>query len=303
MLDSLTGKHGNYQVVKSLPASIKYVTKEGNYLIFPENLNLAELADGQTQNGKKLKTDSIAMKISPNSDLILLKESSPGFLMMNLQKIQRYQTFLQIKEKKDLMDLPYPTFQTASAMKATPQSILAIQNFILEVIAPFKKGTIARVSPIPRGVNGLFISGPTGIGKSHFIGELSKYFSIYHMPHSEKFYDYYSDNTYDLAVLDEFNGNKTIQFLNDWIDGKPIALAQKGSQTMKRDGLPTIILSNYKLEECFPNVYETKLEVFKTLRRRLIEVILEENTKLDFWFYRNNDKISSPSNILGIFYF
>ena len=73
----------------------------------------------------------------------------------------------------------------------------------------------------------------------------------------------------DLCVLDEFRAQKTVQFLNHFLDGSHMPLRQKGRQTLKTDNLPCIILSNFSLEECYCNSGVDKLE---TLRCRLCEV-------------------------------
>ena len=60
----------------------------------------------------------------------------------------------------------------------------------------------------------LFISGPKNMGKTTLIEQLREYFNIYDIPLNEDFYDFYADNRYDLAVIDEFKGQKPIQWLN-----------------------------------------------------------------------------------------
>ena len=112
----------------------------------------------------------------------------------------------------------------------------------------------------------LYIYGPTCMGKTTLIENLSKYLSIYHIPRDEDFYDYYSDS-YDLCVLDEFRSSKTIQWLNQFLDGSTMTLRQKGSQFIKKKNIPTIIVSNYSLRECYMKVPDEKLE---TLERRLV---------------------------------
>lgn len=88
------------------------------------------------------------------------------------------------------------------------------------------------------------------------------------MPLLEDFYDLYDDDLYDLVCLDEFRGQKTIQFLNLWLQGGlPMSVRKKGSQGLKRKNLPMIICSNFALE----NVYKDANKI-DSLRTRLLEV-------------------------------
>jgi len=97
----------------------------------------------------------------------------------------------------------------------------------------------------------LFISGERNRGKTSLIEYLERSLSVYHIPHTEDFYDAYDDE-YDLAVLDEFKGQKTLQWMNEFLQGSRMTLRKKGSQHLKVKNMPVIILSNYSLGECYP---------------------------------------------------
>lgn len=102
---------------------------------------------------------------------------------------------------------------------------------------------------------------------------------VYILPLHEDFYDFYDDDDYDLAVMDEFRGHKTIQWMNLWCQGGTNNLRKKGSQILKKKQIPTIIISNFSLEECYSKVEDSRLE---TLRRRLEIVHVTELIKLPF---------------------
>lgn len=72
----------------------------------------------------------------------------------------------------------------------------------------------------------------------------------------EDFYDFYDDDQYDLIVLDEFKGQKTIQHMNRWLDGQKMTIRKKGSQGLKTKNLPIIIISNYSPQEVYHKVAE-----------------------------------------------
>ncbi len=115
----------------------------------------------------------------------------------------------------------------------------------------------------------LFLYGPTLMRKTTLIKALEQFFSCFQIPRDEDYYDFYSDSIYDLAYMDEFKGNKTIQWMNTWLDGATFVLRQKGAQIIKSKNIPTIIISNYSLRECYSKVDEMR---FATIDRRLKQV-------------------------------
>jgi len=92
------------------------------------------------------------------------------------------------------------------------------------------------------------------------------------MPTDENFYDFYDDEDYDLIVLDEFKGQKTIQDLNRWLDGQTLTVRKKGTQCMKFRNLPVIIVSNFPPHVVYRNKFERgELEPF-TSRLLVVEI-------------------------------
>lgn len=129
----------------------------------------------------------------------------------------------------------------------------------------------------------LFLSGPPAIGKTTLILQLARFLRIYNIPTDEDFYDDWEDGSYDLAVMDEFKANKTVQWLNRWLDGSMMPLKKKGSQYLKRKNIPTIILSNYTLEECYSNALQKDARFYvalQALQSRLTCIVLQEHFNL-----------------------
>ena len=113
------------------------------------------------------------------------------------------------------------------------------------------------------------------MGKTSLIMMLEQAFklSTYYWPRDEKWWDGYSDNEYDLIVLDEFFTQKTITELNPILSGDPVPLSRRGlSPIVKRQNLPVIILSNYTPEECFTRVAVQQPHKIAPLLDRLIVV-------------------------------
>lgn len=98
---------------------------------------------------------------------------------------------------------------------------------------------------------------------------------------SEDWYDQYTDEDYDMAVIDEYKGQKTLQFLHSWCQEAPMVLKRKGTgPVIKRRHLPTLFLSNFKPETCYMHVYEKCQSDLDPLKRRLLVVEVEKQIEL-----------------------
>lgn len=290
-LDSIAEKHGNYQAVRNPLEALQYVIKEGNYLTSPKHLTIEEIEKTIGVKNTQSKSDQVAGLIQSGTKLIELNTQFPGFFLMNLTKIQNYMNWIQNQEAQALeQKQPFPLPQSLENQTLNQIQIL---TFLMNKVIALQRRMQEKIEYIiPAIENGLFITGPTGIGKSHFVNELSRYFRIYFLPMDEDFYDLYDDNLYDIIVLDEFKHQKKIQFLNTLIDGMPLSLRKKGGQILKKVPIPVIILTNYTLSECFPKVFTGNPNIFQTISRRLIQVnyFNFEDEKLDFYFYKKYDK-------------
>lgn len=254
--DFIGGKHGDYKVARSVSGSVKYVTKDGNYV--------AKGVDVEAYGKKKEKlSDRIAGMLDEGKSLAEIKEEEKGFFMINKRKIEEYAAFIQCenakKNKKEWV---------APKLDGLTDANKQIAEWICKNIRQ------SRTFKAPQ----LFITGKPNLGKTSLIEWLSQFLSVYLMPTTEEFYDHYSDD-YDLVVLDEFKGQKTIQFLNEFLQGSQMSIRKKGSQGNKIKNLPVIILSNYTLEECYPKANaDGRLD---SLRARLD--IVEVDSFIDFY--------------------
>lgn len=257
--DFIAGKHGNYQVCRSRKKSIEYVTKAGKYV--------AKGVDVEKVKKEKV-TDKIAGMLDEGKTLAEVKEEERGFFMINKRKIEEYAAFIECEnQKKSKMDWIPPS--TDGLTDANKQ--------IAEWLCKNIRQTRAFKAPQ------LFITGKPNLGKTSLVEWLKKFLSVYLMPMTEEFYDHYGDD-YDLVVLDEFKGQKTIQFLNEFLQGSTMSIRKKGSQGLKKKNLPVIILSNYTLEECYRKANEDgRLD---SLRARL--EIVEVDSFIDFYKNRTD---------------
>jgi len=109
------------------------------------------------------------------------------------------------------------------------------------------------------------------------------YCRTYLIPLTEDWYDHYEDELYDLCVLDEFKGHKTIQFLNLWCQGSACMVKRKGiTAYTKRRHIPTIIVSNFCIEVCYKKALEDNSDCLDSLKRRLEIIRLEEPININW---------------------
>ena len=234
--DQLTGKHGNYQSARSLVKVLKYVVKDDNYsstgIDVEEYLELAK-------NKKSTKSAIIARRIHKEKiEVKELVDEYPGFVMMNLSKIVAFKQFISTTNQSEKK--PWFGVDDVAVQCGEDLAIAEWLNKNIKQDRQFKQ---------PQ----LYIYGMPNTGKTSLINQLEEYLRIYYLP-VESFYDSYMDDEYDLIVIDEFRGQKTITFLNKLLQGSPMPMPKKGSQYQKNANLPVIILSNYAPDCAYKNI-------------------------------------------------
>ena len=115
------------------------------------------------------------------------------------------------------------------------------------------------------------------MGKTSLILELQKSIEVIWWMKYEDFDDMYKDNVYDVAVVDEFKGQRRLQYMNELLQGGPMTLRQKGTQYTKRQNIPFIILSNFSIGDCYPNLTPT---AWQTLAARVTVIELKQFIKI-----------------------
>ncbi len=63
--------------------------------------------------------------------------------------------------------------------------------------------------------------------------------------------DEYDDRDYDLVVFDEYKGQKTITWMNTFVQGGPIKVYRRYNSYNKTKNIPVIVLSNYTIQQCY----------------------------------------------------
>lgn len=261
-LDDIAGQHGDYRAMKNQRKCLEYITKCGNYQEFGINTKTFLTAQANKQSGK---LTLVATMVSEGKSLRDVDLVYPGIVLQHKKKIEEYLTWKQVEAQRQSLQ-PWKGLDMEAM---TDPVCLAIGRWLDTNI---KK-------PRDHKQKQLYIWGPVNVGKTYMVMQLIKYLSTYVIPASEDFYDFYEDKMYDLAVLDEFKANKTVQWLNQWLEGSMMNLRKKGAQYLKVQNIPTIILSNYRISEVYTKVSADKL---LTLEARLD--VIEVTQRLDLKF-------------------
>lgn len=267
-LDVIGGKHGNYQTVRNLRDCVIYVTKDNDY-IEDGDMNVKKCIDRKglgirVNNGpRKTVGSEVAEMIVSGKSYKDVVDVYPSYAMQNKRKIEEFEAY--IKRNKVEVESFHHIEYRGKDMNTT--RIVEWMTSNLGKTREFKQGQI-------------WISGPPDSLKTSLANYIGKFQRIYWLPLDEGFYDDYEDDAYDLIVIDEFRGQKTIQWLNLLLQGGVMCIRKKGSQYMKKKNVPVMILSNYTPEEAYRKAAETGR--VDTLKARLDPiVVLYEAIDLD----------------------
>lgn len=255
--DFICQKHGDYKVSRSLKGTVNYVVKDGNYV--SHGIDITKF---QSKNiGNK-----IAQIIEKGESLMSIKNENPGYFLLHKRKIEDYQSWFVKKTYRPPL----------------PWNLINLEALIgpdLKIAKWLNKNLFLERQ---YGTKDLFVHGPTMLGKTTLINSLRKRCRTYTIP-SEDFYCNYDDEDYDLAIYDEFKGQKPIQWFNEWCQAGEMHLKKKGvTGYLKKKHIPTMIVSNFALHECYSKAYSENARCLDPLIRRLKIVELRVPIKIVF---------------------
>jgi len=282
--DTLVDKHGNYARMKSDFGTVRYLKKEDNNpLVHGEVPTLG--SSSKSAGDKKGVTNDIVDMMQRGLSLQEIFNAYPGFYLMHRPKIEgmfhQLQTWQGTKQLRPWKELVY-----TGDCYATKQVV----DWLNENIKKPRKHKQKQ----------LYIYGPPGTHKSTLLTQLSRYLRTYDLP-AEDFYDMYPMPEPELVVMDEFKGQKTIQFLNQFVEGVPMTLRVKGGQKMKKTNPPVIICSNLSLDDVYHKKAMAKSVELNALHTRFIEICLgtdELPIKLDVAaLFADDEAASQPLSV------
>lgn len=257
--------HGNYQAVRDKRACLNYVEKDGHVEFFDTTMAACRAYFGATDvsggAGGRLGLAYNRMLSGEHVSQLLDDDQLCGTVVMYQDRLLKAVSATRLFDSLKKTEIFLEACAVSGGMPA-----LRIANWLNENLLQERQFAQKQ----------LYIHGPTMHGKTTLVNQLDRCLRIYYMPHVE-YYDLYDDSLYDLIVVDEFKAQKTIQFMNAFLDGSVVNLNQKFRGVVKRKNLPVLVLSNWELKGCYTKCDDTKLE---TLDRRFTTVALETPFKL-----------------------
>jgi len=270
--DFVCKKHGDYRPAKSIYAVSNYLRKsDSTPLIFgdiPEpgskqaqdQLSRKKARkDGGNQSESKATTIAKLLLSGSTTNAVMMKD--PGYYLLQKRKIEEFSSLCAIHRLKETLQ-PWPGQLKYEGTCPAVATIIEWLNSNIACRRPFREKQ-------------LFINGPKMCYKTTVVLLLRKYLTVYDIPKGEDFYDLYDDEAWGLAYLDEFKGQKTIQWLNEWLQGGPMNLRQKGKQYLKQKNIATIVTANWTLPQIYANSLAKDPNKIDTLESRFIQVHLE----------------------------
>lgn len=251
--DFIGGKHGNYQSARSIKRVLQYVRKDGDTCSHGE---VPTSEDASVGSGRVAPSTRVAEMLLSGKSLMEVRAEEPGFYLTHKKHCRSlYAEVAAESSRQELMEWP-----GISLRLGAPSCEIKLNQWLAKNVLcddrPFKQEQ-------------LYLHGPPNVGKTSLVNTLSQFLSVYFVPNDEDFYDGFIDGKYDLAVIDEFKAQKKITWMNTFLQGGPTPLRQKGSQYLKLQNIPVIILSNHSLDEAYNHSSGVALEA---LHSRLMEI-------------------------------
>ncbi len=281
--DKVFPKHGNLAVMKKGNVKkhqfymLRYVTKGGEFLDWPidwdsrawmsENTPAsAKLPDGCR---KKTKRDDIASKIIEedyNEPYNIAKEE-PGYFMERSKQVQDFMEYVhEAREAEKKKSSDWTVLQETKEWGMGWLKVIRWLNFMIRQPSHH----IGR----PRH---LFVHGNTRLGKTtRLINPLKEKLHCYMITKDEVQNTPWRDD-YDLCIMDDFKGQKSIIWMNEFLGSKNMLMRVPGGTHMRKTRIvPTIVISNFPPARCYPLVANSDDESFNALKDRFIEVELTQ---------------------------
>lgn len=240
-MDVKTIKHTN----KDLLRSINYVKGDGDFV---------EDGVDPLLPSKVPTMQRISKLILENKSRQEIELQEHSVFLMHDQKIQRSIDRQFERQQPPLQPWVAPIFRAGLQFgDVHDESVMLIGHWLEENIRkPLRGGRAPH----------LWIWGPTGVGKSTLIRQVSTMLKVFDAPKEGKqdWMTGYSDD-YDLVVFDEFHAEKTIGFLKAFLQGYPMKVAQKTiGPVHKRRHTPCIFTCNASPEQLYHNYSQDPLK-------------------------------------------
>lgn len=244
--DDLSGSHGKYESAKSIKKVLKYVMKDGCYVVHGDVPSI----DAKKKSDTPSVFDEICEKLDAGASLPQIRAEYPKTYLLHKNRISDYYADCRlIRELKSI--LPWPGIDPSPFAGDGPEA-----DWRLYAMNCWFRDNLYTEEPRPLKTPQLYIYGPTDLGKTTMIATLSKFVPIYPVPMQENWYNGFDEDYHRLMVFEEWKGQKPMTYMNMILDGQPTFLPQKNSMYRKTINTPIVLLSNVSPEDSYRNVYD-----------------------------------------------
>ena len=218
---------------------------------------------------KKTKRDDIATKVieADYSESYNIAKGEPGYFMERSTQVQNFIEYIhEAREAEKKKNSQWTLLQETKEWGMGWLKVIRWLNFMIRQPSHH----IGR----PRH---LFVHGNTRLGKTtRLINPLKEKLHCYMITKDEVQNTPWRDD-YDLCIMDDFKGQKSIIWMNEFLGSKNMLMRVPGGTHMRKTRIvPTIVISNFSLARCYPLMANNDDESFNALKDRFIEVELTQ---------------------------
>lgn len=243
----------HYEAVKNKTKCLKYVIKDGNYIVDGEYKGSPFSVEAylkSTETKKGYCFEFIATELKTGKTIKEINEMAPGFVCNHLAKLTNYKLQLQEWEMQSKVMPCFYGFEDVEDPAWQQVVEWANLNFL---------------KPREPRQDQLWLWGKNfGIGKSYpWLQILNNYFKMYIWESGQKQSMDFSPENVDYIVLDEFKGQVTVTQLKTISQMYPFKVDRKyGGHVIfgGKKNVPLIVTSNFSPEDAYPNVGKTDID-------------------------------------------
>ncbi len=266
--DFVGGKHGNYKLMHYPQGWVEYILKENDF-VSSEGFDPKAFIKAKR---KKQCTASVQIAdaiVGGEYDIEKLEEFGRGYVMRNLRSIQYYISHVEHRVAAQRINISLAGVEPDDCFNQSETDIFEWLKYY----------SIRKT--LNNGCSGdlhLRIQGPSEIGKTRLMVVLKLfYFRVYEVPFDKDWFDMFNDRDYDLIVFDEYGKGRTMkpQMLNGLVDGMGMSFNRRNREPVVHSKkIPTLMISNFSWDGCYPNLSTDSPEYLKPSKRRFKEVVI-----------------------------
>ncbi len=227
------GRHPNIGLCKTWRGSVIYLHKEDDFVSDGFDVDACLKKKGKL-------CDDVAQLVAIGGASLVAKEQ-PGYFMLHKRQVEEYERFLAFE---------------ADAGSMTEPTDIAIEDGgdVAGDIFDWVESAVKATEPEgqwPIGKRGLWLVGPTCMGKSIFVNKLAERVPCYFQNVREEFCNDFNPSRDRIVVFDEFRGELPLGFVLQMAGGGNAVLRTKGSQVRITGHRPVIVTANSFPQELY----------------------------------------------------